>query len=203
MPAWDRVYRNRGSLWGGAIPKIPDLPAGSRVLDLGCGNGRTLSAMGGRGWEVVAADISGHAVRIASTTGSCLPDTEFLVADGRALPFRNAVFDAVFAWHILGHGVERDREMMAQELARILAREGRVFFRGFSRADMRFGKGTEIEPGTFRRGDGIITHYFSEKEAEDLFSRFTPELLTTEEWSIRIRGTGYPRSEITGTFRKK
>ncbi|MEN6610590.1 MAG: class I SAM-dependent methyltransferase [Methanoregulaceae archaeon] len=200
MPAWDDAYRSRGSLWGGAIPKLPDLPERSRVLDLGCGSGRILPAMTGRGWNIVAADISGHAVRISRAAGIRFPDAEFLVADGRLLPFRDTAFDAIFAWHVLGHLNDGDRTRMVGELARVLTRDGRVFFRGFSRADMRFGKGKETEPGTFLRGNGISTHYFSEEDTAEIFSGFSPEGLTTETWAIRIRGKDHIRSEIAGTF---
>ena len=34
-----------GPLWGGAVHSLPALPDHARVLELGCGNGKTLSAM--------------------------------------------------------------------------------------------------------------------------------------------------------------
>ena len=203
IPAWERVYQKRGELWGGSVPKLPDLPAGSRVLDLGCGNGRILSAAVARGWQIVAADISSHAVEIAKAAMKGIADTEFLVADAGALPFRDCSFDAVIAWHVLGHGDEKDRKRMIRELARILNEEGKVFFRGFSREDMRCGKGTATEPGTFVRGDGILTHYFSEEETREMFREFDTMDLTTERWSMRIRGKDHPRAEIAGTFLRK
>ena len=203
IPAWDTVYRKRGELWGGSVPKLPDLPAGSRVLDLGCGNGRILAAAGERGWEIAAADISGHAVQIAKAATKGIADTEFLVADAGSLPFRESSFDAVIAWHVLGHGEETDRTKMIRELARILNEDGKIFFRGFSRDDMRYGKGTATEPGTFIRGDGILTHYFSEEETREMFRGFDTMDLITERWSMRIRGKDHLRAEIAGTFLRK
>lgn len=37
---------------------LAGLPRGSRVLDLGCGNGLMLASFRGRGWELVGVDIS-------------------------------------------------------------------------------------------------------------------------------------------------
>jgi len=156
--------------------------------------------MAGRGWRITAADISGHALRIARTAGAGLPSTGFLVADARALPFRDAAFDAIICWHILGHLDKEGRKGMVRELGRVLAGGGRVFFRGFSRADMRYGKGKETEEGTFLRGDGISTHYFTEEETEELFTGFSREVLAAETWTIRIRGKDLLRSEIAGMF---
>lgn len=203
IPAWDSVYRKRGELWGGSVPKLPDLPSGSRVLDLGCGNGRILPAAVERGWQIVAADISCHAVQIAKAAMKGIADTEFLVADAGALPFRDYSFDAVIAWHVLGHGEEKDRMRMIRELKGILNEGGRVFFRGFSWEDMRYGKGTATEPGTFVRGDGILTHYFSEGETREMFREFDTMDLTTDRWSMRIKGKNHLRAEIAGTFLRK
>ena len=55
---WDEDYARRGILWSGAIRDLPDLPLRSRVLDLGCGNGKTLFAMLQRGWDVTAIDFA-------------------------------------------------------------------------------------------------------------------------------------------------
>jgi len=62
--AWNREYREKGRVWRGAAAKLPDLPAGSRVLELGCGNGKTLPAMLRRSWRIAALDISTLALRL-------------------------------------------------------------------------------------------------------------------------------------------
>ena len=59
---WDEDYARRGILWSGAIRDLPDLPLRSRVLELGCGNGKTLFAMLQRGWDVTAIDFAPKAV---------------------------------------------------------------------------------------------------------------------------------------------
>jgi len=192
--AWDRDYRQRGRLWGGAKRIIPDLPAGSRVLEIGCGNGKTLAAMLHQPWQTVALDISSRAAEIAMSDSRGFADV--LVADACQLPFKDDSFDAVLAFHITGHLLSDGRRLMASESARVLRPGGKLFFRDFGADDMRSGQGREVEPKTYKRGEGILTHYFTEKEAVKLFSMLRPESIRTHAWKMRIRGQDLLRSEI-------
>ncbi len=198
---WDEDYRRRGDLWGGAPAPLPDLPAGAAVLELGCGNGKTLSALARRSWSVTAVDISPRAVALArrhpGTAAACLT-----VADARRLPFCGEAFDAVFLVHIIGHLPGPGRRGMASEVCRVLRPGGEAFFRGFSIEDMRAGKGAETERQTFQRGDGIITHYFTETEAAELFAPLVPVSVRTCRWRMRVRGRDLPRAEVEAVFRK-
>ncbi len=197
---WDQDYRRRGILWSGATRDLPELPSGSRVLELGCGNGKTVQAMVRRGWEVTAIDFSSRA---AALCRQAFPDPlqgNAMVADARWSPFRDAVFDAVFASHVIGHMHAPDRDRVANEVIRLLRTGGMLFFCEFSSGDFRFGKGFETEEATFRRGTGILTHYFSEQEVADLFSGLTPVSVTLHQWPMRVRGCTLLRSEVQGVF---
>ncbi|NQS73127.1 MAG: class I SAM-dependent methyltransferase [Methanoculleus sp.] len=199
--AWDSDYRRRGDLWGGAPVPLPDLPAGAAVLELGCGNGKTLAALAQQPWSVIAADISPHAIdRARASPGSAA--ARFVVAGAACLPFHGGVFDAVFLIHIVGHLLEPGRRAMASEVLRVLRPGGKVFFRAFSVEDMRAGKGAEVEPQTFCRGNGIITHYFTETEVMELFTPFEAVSAGTCRREMRVRGRGLPRAEIEAVFRK-
>ena len=155
--------------------------------------------MESRGWEVVAADRSPHGVFLARSTNPSFSGT-FVIADGLYLPFASGTFDAVLTWHVIGHILSHEREQMAREIERVIRPKGLLSFRGFSCRDMRFGKGTEVETGTFRRGNGIISHYFYREEVIRLFPGFSPERVSEESWTIRIRGKEYLRAELSGTF---
>jgi len=199
--AWDDDYRRRGDLWGGAPAPLPDLPANAAVLELGCGNGKTLAALLRRSARVTAVDVSPHAVALArrhpGTAAACLT-----VADARCLPFCKASFDAVFLVHITGHLPGPGRKAVASEVCRVLRPGGAAFFRGFSVEDMRAGKGAETEQQTFQRGDGIITHYFTEDETAELFAPLVPVSVRTCRWQMRVRGRDLPRAEVEATFHK-
>ena len=87
--------------------------AGTRVLDVGAGDGRHARECIRRGAHVVAVDT--EAVADAGWV---------LRADGRRLPFPDATFDRVIAAEVLEH-VPDDRTAMA-ELARVLRPGGRL-----------------------------------------------------------------------------
>lgn len=199
---WDADYRKKGSLYGGTPRRLPPLPAGARVLELGCGNGKSLSGMVHRGWTVTAIDFSIPAALLARAPARQGSGAGIVVADARALPFREGSFDAVASCHLLGHALHKDRLQIAREISRVLSPEGQVWFCDFSTRDFRYGSGREQEPGTFIRGNGILTHYFTEAETMDLFPGFVTESLRHDEWVLRVRGKRYPRSEISALFRR-
>ncbi len=196
--AWDRDYSSRGRLWGGGVRGLPHLPEEASVLELGCGDGKTLAAMPG-GWKAVALDISPQALRLSR---KMLPDAKLIQADARHLPFRENSFDAVFAFHVTGHLLLQEREELAREVSRVLVRGGNLFFREFGTEDMRNGQGEEVEESTFRRGKGIITHYFTEREVEELFCDLLPISVGLHCWKQRIMGEDKARAEVVGVFLK-
>ncbi len=201
MDAWEDNYRQRGALWQGAATGIPSFPAGARVLEAGCGNGKTLATLSRNGYEVTGFDIAGSALRLARET---VPGASFIQGDVRHLPFQSASFDAVLAVHIIGALRESERRRAAAELHRVLMPGGTLFFREFSVADFRCGKGESAEENSFLRGDGVMTHYFTPSEVDSLISKEKWEGTTeTEQWEMRVRGTRYPREVLSGVFRKK
>ena len=79
------------------------LPAGSRVLDLGCGNGAKVARLTGR-VELVAVDLSEEQLRLARAN---LPGSTLVHGDFGALDFATETFDAVTAFYSIMH-VPRD-----------------------------------------------------------------------------------------------
>jgi MPBQ/MSBQ methyltransferase len=200
--AWEEEYLCKGAVWGGAVHHLPVLPPGSRVLELGCGNGKTLSAMIQRSWDVTAIDFSARAVAMSRMITGTKQKGDVCVADARSLPFARERFDAVIAVHLLSHLGKNDRAGAAAEAVRVLKKGGILYFSGFSTDDFRSGKGSAVEEGTVARGSGICTHYFTEPETKDLFGHITVEAIATERWFMRIRGHDYPRAEVQATFIK-
>ncbi len=82
--------------------------AGSRVLDVGCGNGRYLAAIRSLRADAVGCDLSVGMLK-SGPTGSVV------AADAVALPFSAGQFDVVLAPHMLYHVADRPaavRELM-------------------------------------------------------------------------------------------
>lgn len=177
---------------------MPHLPVGTAVLELGCGDGKTLAGMPG-GWKIAALDISPQALQL---TRRVLPDARMILADARLLPIKGESFDAVFAFHVTGHLLLPEREALAREVARVLRAGGKLFFREFGTEDMRLGQGEEVEAGTFRRGEGIITHYFTEREVEELFCDLREISVDTHRWTLRVKGKDLTRAEVEAVFIK-
>jgi SAM-dependent methyltransferase len=199
--AWDRGYCSKGRRYGRAPRDLPPLPAGSLILEAGCGEGKTIPAMVTRSWEVMAIDFSMEALMLCRRN-PFLPDVTCIQADMRALPFREGVFDGVFLTHSAGHSLEPSRNDIAREAASVLKSGGRLFFRGFSTGDFRAGTGTLIEPGTWIRGDGIPTHYFTLAEVISLFSSLHQIEIREVCWNMRVKGRFLQRAEIVAEFVK-
>ncbi len=197
---WEAAYQRRRQLFGGMAPSIEDLPENARVLELGCGNGKNTKMLLRQGYDVVALDFSRAAISAAS---SCLPTAgqgHAVLADARALPLRSGTCDMVTARHIIGHMTRAGREQIAWEIGRVLKGGGTLHFSAFSRNDFRYGQGLGVEEDTFLRGNGISTHYFSDDEVSELFSSLTCRSLTSQKWSLRVRGREYERAEVHAIF---
>jgi SAM-dependent methyltransferase len=93
---------------------------GWRVLDLGCGDGRSLDAFRRRDSQVewVGLDLE-DSPEVATRTRS---DAEFATFDGERMPFADGRFDLVFCKQVLEH-VRRPEPLLA-EVARVLAAGG-------------------------------------------------------------------------------
>jgi len=108
-----------------SVVALLDLPAGSRVLDLACGQGRHAAPLRSRGLQVLGLDLSQVLLRAARSRD---PGLVLLRADMRALPLAGGSVDgAVNLFNAFGY-FDRDEEDLAvlREVARVL-RPGGVF----------------------------------------------------------------------------
>jgi len=200
---WEQAYRRRKDLWAETTLRLPYLKPGSRVLELGCGNARTAVPLIQKGLAVTALDFSRTAARAASALVRKSDTGDVVLADARLVPFTQSSFDAVIARHVIGHMNASDRKTLTREIARVTKPEGSILFSGFSWEDFRYNQGKPVEEGTFLRGTGISTHYFTEDEVCLLFEPLVCQSIVTERWKIRIRGTDYPRAGINATFKRQ
>lgn len=154
---WDRFYRRHESPWRGERPVEELLPwlAGGRVLELGCGNGKTLKPLRKAGLDVVGLDISWHILRR-------YPDRSNLVlGDAATLPFRDGVFGAVLDAHCIGHLPAVGRQVAVRECFRVLRPGGHLVAERLTPTDLRASQGEEVpgEAGMRQVQDGRATHF--------------------------------------------
>ena len=160
--AWDRLYSSQGRPRRGVADiSWTGIGPGTRVLDLGCGNGKTSEALLERGCEVTGADFSEAAVE------SCIRllghRAEFVTADCRDLPFPDGSFDAVVAVHVFEHVPAEDLGKAVSEALRVTVPGGRICIRCFAEGDMRSGGRKEDVR------NGILYRYFSEDDIRGMF----------------------------------
>lgn len=104
--------------------RLPD-GKGARFLEVGCSWGRWCISATRKGYAAVGVDPSLPAVRAASRVARQLDvDVDYVVADGRALPFRDATFDLVFSYSVLQHFAKADAMRTLGEVARVLRTGG-------------------------------------------------------------------------------
>jgi len=120
--SWDpETYGRNGAfvhqLAGGVLEWLNSRP-GERILDLGCGDGQLTLRLAASGAQVTGADLSPEMAAAARARG-----VDAQVANAEALPFKDAVFDAVFSNAAL-HWV-RDQDAMLAEVRRVLRPGGR------------------------------------------------------------------------------
>ena len=199
---WDDDYQRRGRLWGGSAASLPCLPHSSRILELGCGDGKTVASLLKNGCSVTAVDFSSRAASLCQSVCTDTDRVRILIADIRQTPFRNDSFDVVIASHITGHLSLSGRLHLASEVLRLLTPGGVLCFRDFLTGDFRYGKGKETEPGTFLRENGISTHYFTCEEVRSLFTGLTVRSFEQHQWEMQVRGQVLPRAEIVVEFIK-
>jgi SAM-dependent methyltransferase len=101
----------------------PCLPASGRVLDFGCGCGRTaLPLSRATSWELHGCDVDAPAVE---WLGRALGRDRFRTNGAHPpLPFADASFDAVYAVSVFTHFSEHEQHAWSAELARVLASGG-------------------------------------------------------------------------------
>lgn len=123
--SWDNTPRTEEDLlWRVAerFELTPQVFAGKRVLDAGCGAGAQSGFLARAGAEVSAVDLS-CAVQMAARLPE-LRKSRLARADIAHLPFPNSAFDIVYCEGVLQHTAAM--EPVLAEFARVLATGGRL-----------------------------------------------------------------------------
>jgi len=182
---WEKIYQKEGEIFSEPAPKVIEATKKfkskgfKKILDLGCGTGRNAIFLAKGGFSVCATDISKTGVEITAMNAKRLrlKGIQAKVHDMSSIPFPDGSFDAIVCIFAMGHGTLSDAKRTVYEMFRVLKPGGMVVTEFMSTDDPTFGKGEKIEEGTFigsiEEEKGIAHHYFTKKEIETLFSRFS------------------------------
>lgn len=111
-------YRGRRRVMRAILQRLP-MPDGARLLDAGCGSGRTLDELRAFG-AVSGVDLSPDAVHRARARGHA----DVSVSRVEALPFPDGTFDLVTCLDVIEH--TPDDQATLRELLRVLTPRGRI-----------------------------------------------------------------------------
>jgi ubiquinone/menaquinone biosynthesis C-methylase UbiE len=151
----------------------------STVLDVGCGNGRTMEFLAPHVKEIVGIDYDTQMIKAARLHLKDIDNTELVEADFLSFEFGNK-FDLVYgSYNLLGSAETKDREAMLGRMFSFTEPGGHIINSVWSDEGIEFARkyysaigiqvneiaGTSVvtDHGTFRR--------FSKKELEELALR--------------------------------
>jgi SAM-dependent methyltransferase len=156
------------------IVALLGLAPGARVLDAGCGFGRTVGVLAGMGFDAVGVDISPAVIAEAERRN---PGPSYLVHDlTRPLPDDVARFDAVVnVYSSFGYGatVEDDAAVLRTWHAALKPGGALVMeLSDIERSRARLGPlGTVVD----REDDGVHEHLFVDPDTHVLHVRYTAD----------------------------
>ena len=153
-------------------------PHGGRVLDCGCGYGRTTAEIAAAGWRAVGVDPS---VRMLARARREHPGLALVRAAPGSLPFRDGSFDAVTLFAVLTcvpH--DADQRALVAEVRRVLRPSGALYVSDLlinvdvrNRARYDAARGRALPYGAFELEEGVLLRHHDPAWIETLLRGWT------------------------------
>lgn len=167
---WYRTERSPGIGVREALDAVASLPHGSRILDIGCGNGWPITdALVAAGYRVVGLDSSQG---MLDRFRLYMPSTPAIRGDVRACPFLHETFDAAISWGMWFHLVPRDQATAFASVSRLL-KPGAPFL--FTAAEIPGVKADDR--GITGTMNGVTFHYYAVKNYRTLIAEYGFDLV--------------------------
>ncbi|WP_106766181.1 class I SAM-dependent methyltransferase [Paenibacillus faecalis] len=147
------------------------LPLNSRILEVGCGTGRTACYLAEKGYQVTAVDMHESMLNKARIRADAMGlDINFVQADVCSLPFEDEQFDFVIAESVT---VFTNAAESLSEYCRVLVKGGTLYDR-----ELLLDQPMPMD---------------QKQELEQFFS--IPRLMNREEWSKQLLDSGFSFEE--------
>lgn len=154
------------------------METGARVLDYGCGYGRTLAELATKGYSrTVGVDFSEEMLRRCH---SMFPQQMLVRNDGRALPFKDESLGAVLLFSVLTcMPADSEQRTLIREVSRVLRPGGLLYISDLLLNDdernreryERFANAYGTY-GIFELPEGVIVRHHAREWIEDLTNSF-------------------------------
>lgn len=150
----------------------------ARVLDYGCGYGRTLADLSQAGFQnLVGVDFS---EAMLARARAALPRPELVRTDGRSLPFKNDSFDSVLLFAVLTCIPDgNEQRLLMAEAARVLRPGGLLYLSDVlvnndQRNRERYERDAERYKcyGVFELPEGVVLRHHKKAWVEEITGPF-------------------------------
>jgi ubiquinone/menaquinone biosynthesis C-methylase UbiE len=159
---WYATDRNRTIGVAEALAVAATLAAGSRILDLGCGNGVPLTeALMNAGHYLVGLDSSSGMLAQFRIN---LPGTPVVRGDVRSCPFVSGSFDAAISWGMMFHLPPGDQAAAFADVCRVLKTNAPFLFTAAQIQD-------PDDNGITGTMNGVAFHYYAVSSYRSLLSK--------------------------------
>ena len=191
LQGWEKYYRkhpdtNRHIVHEDAkgLQRLFKAAHVSKILDLGCGDGRHLKYFSKFGYQVFGFDISPTALRLAEDWLQAEGlSAELACGDMTDLPWPQAFFDAIVSVQVLNHGYPQDIQSAIDETLRVLKPGGWFYLCLQTGPPPDPAENPSIQilaPNTYvivsgEKEIGVPHYCFSEEELIKAFSHFNLE----------------------------
>ena len=171
---------------------------GRRVLEVGCGAGTDLVRFARHGANVTGVDLSPASIALAVRNFTIeKKQAKLSVADGQALPFREAAFDLVYA-----HGVVQytsDDRALVNECRRVLKPGGLAVFQVYNRISWlnALSRVTKVD---LEHVDAPVLKKYSIGEFRSLLGSFSRVRIVPERFPVKTRLHGGLKGTLYNTF---
>ena len=113
--------RTRFRIWPHVAKFLDSLPPASRVLDIGCGNGKNMTYGQEHGLQMMGLEQSPSLCDICLVKG-----LDVIEGDARTIPFEDNTFDAIIMIAVIHHLDPAEHIKVLGEINRVLKPQGRA-----------------------------------------------------------------------------